>query len=241
MLNKTDLRNVLFLDIETVSVSADYASLPEKMKKHWDRKAVHLKERADSQATPESLFCRAGIYSEFAKVICISTGVVSEERLRIKSYYGHDEHALLEEFARMLRQYYYRDNQLLCAHNGKEFDFPFLARRMIINRVEIPDILDNAGKKPWEVRHLDTMELWKFGDYKSYTSLELLTTLFDVPNPKNDIDGSEVGRIYWVEDDLPRIVSYCQRDVVALAQVMLRYQGKPALDEDKIVLSEDPG
>lgn len=234
MLKKIDLKNILFLDIETVPMAADYTALPEKFKKHWDKKARFIRENEEED--PEVTYKRAGIYAEFARVICISTGFMADDTLRIKSFFGHDEKILLAAFGDVIRKYYNREQCLLCAHNGKEFDFPFLARRMVVNGIEIPDILDNAGKKPWEIKHLDTMELWKFGDYKSYTSLELLTTLLDIPNPKNDIDGSEVGRVYWVEKDLPRIVEYCQRDVVALARLFLRYQNKPLIPDEKVFI-----
>ncbi|MHC1708191.1 MAG: ribonuclease H-like domain-containing protein [Bacteroidales bacterium] len=234
MLNRINLNDVLFLDIETAPVAPDYARLPENLVKHWDKKARHL--RGNEEEDPEVTFRRAGVFAEFAKIICISTGFIKQGELRIKSFFGHEEKEILAEFAGMLVKHFNSDKSLLCAHNGKEFDFPFLARRMLVNRIEIPDILDNAGKKPWEIRHLDTMELWKFGDYKSFTSLELLTTLLDIPNPKNDIDGSEVGRVYWVDNDLPRIVEYCQRDVIALARLLLRYKNKPLISDDSVII-----
>lgn len=234
MLKKLNLNDVLFLDIETIPVSPDYAHLPENLVKHWDKKAKFIRESEDED--PEITFKRAGIYAEFARIICISTGFITDDILRIKSFYGPDEKLLLSEFASMLHKYYHKEKNLLCAHNGKEFDYPFLARRMLVNGIEIPDILDNAGKKPWQIRHLDTMELWKFGDYKSYTSLELLTTLLDIPNPKDDIDGSEVGKVYWIDHDLPRIVEYCQRDVIALTRLMQRYQHKPLIIDENIIV-----
>ena len=236
MLNRINLSEVLFLDIETVAISPDYASLPEKFVKHWDKKAKFLK--ANEEENPEIAFKKAGIYAEFARIICISTGYIHDNNLRIKSFYGHDEKLLLLEFSAMLNYHYNKKSSLLCAHNGKEFDFPFLARRMIVNGIELPEILDNAGRKPWEIRHLDTMELWKFGDYKSFTSLEILSTLLDIPSPKNDIDGSEVGQVYWVENNLPRIVEYCQRDVVALCRLLLRYKNQEQIADEDIILIE---
>ena len=143
----------------------------------------------------------------------------------------------MQEFADMLRCYYDNKDSLLCAHNGKEFDFPYIARRMLILGVELPAILDMAGKKPWEVQHLDTMELWKFGDYKHYTSLELLAAIFDIPTPKDDIDGSMVGKVYWEEKNLERIVTYCQKDVVTIARLLRRYQGLDLIKDEDIVLT----
>jgi hypothetical protein len=156
---------------------------------------------------------------------------------RIKSYYGDNEKVLLEDFADLLYKHFNDNYNLLCAHNGKEFDFPYIARRMLVNGIKLPDIINLAGKKPWEVRHLDTMELWKFGDYKHYTSLELLAALFNIPTPKDDIDGSMVGNVYWVEKDLDRIVKYCQKDVITVAQLLRRYLGLPMISEADIVVS----
>ena len=155
---------------------------------------------------------------------------------RIKSFYGDDEKALLTDFANLLESKFSSKDFLLCAHNGKEFDFPYLSRRMLINAIPLPETLDLAGKKPWEVAHIDTMELWKFGDFKNYTSLEVLSAVFDIPTPKDDIDGSQVGKVYWEDKDLERIVKYCQKDVLAIAQLFLRYQGKALLEEDKIII-----
>ncbi len=234
MLRRLDLRHVLFLDIETVPLCPAYDSLEEAERRLWDKKARFLREYREDE--PEVAYQRAGIYAEFARIVCISTGIYSDHQLRIKSFAGHDESLILRDFAALLHTFYSQEHHLLCAHNGKEFDFPFLARRMVVHGIELPDILDLAGKKPWEVRHLDTMELWKFGDYKSYTSLELLVHILNIPNPKNDIDGSEVGRVYWVENDLPRIVEYCQRDVVAIVRVMLRFQNKPLVPDENIII-----
>ncbi|MCD6366318.1 MAG: 3'-5' exonuclease [Bacteroidales bacterium] len=226
-LNKIDLQKILFLDIETVPMVADYSELPERFKKLWDKKASYLVKEDD---TPESIFNRAGIYAEFGKIICISVGFISdqddERELRLKSFAGDDEKQLLTEFSIMVRSYFNKPNSLLCGHNGKEFDFPYIARRMLIHGISIPEVLNMAGKKPWEVRHLDTMELWKFGDYKHFTSLDLLAAIFDIPSPKNDIDGSEVAGVYYVEKNLDRIVEYCEKDVKTLVNIFLRYRGE---------------
>ena len=233
MLKNLKLDNVLFLDIETVSSVAKFADLTDNFKSLWERKAEQLR-RNDPEATPDKLYERAAIYAEFGKIICISCGFTNGKEFRLKSFYGDDERILLLEFADMLTRHYDDDYHLLCAHNGKEFDFPYISRRMLINGIKLPNIINLAGKKPWEVHHLDTMELWKFGDYKHYTSLSLLTAIFDIPSPKDDIDGSMVGQVYWVEKDLERIVNYCQKDVLALAQLLHRYLGKPLIRETDV-------
>jgi 3'-5' exonuclease len=237
MLEKLDLSKILFLDIETVPQLADYASLDEDSRALWDHKAAQIGK--EGQAV-EEVYERAGIYAEFGKVVCISVGVFhtmegGRREFRVRSYFGHDERELLLEFAAMCDRHFSKADHLLCGHNGKEFDFPYMARRMVINRVRIPKILQMTGKKPWEVRHLDTMELWKFGDRKSFTSLKLLTHVLGIPTPKTDIDGKDVARVYYVEKDLDRIERYCKRDTVAVAQVLLRFRGEELLSEDEIV------
>jgi len=234
MLNYIKLEKVLFLDIETVPMCATYDQMPERFRKLWDKKAARLAK--NDEDTPETLFPRAGIYAEYGKVICISFGMMSGGTFRIKSFFGDDEKVLLTDFANLLESKFSSSDFLLCAQNGKEFDFPYLSRRMLINGVSLPEILDLAGKKPWEVAHLDTMELWKFGDFKNYTSLETLAAVFDIPTPKDDIDGSQVGKVYWEDNDLDRIVIYCQKDVLTIAQLFLRYQGKALLTEDQVLI-----
>ena len=235
MLKDLNLDNVLFIDIETVPCVAKFSNLTFPFQQLWEKKAEQLKKNAP-ELTADTLFEKAGIYAEFGKIVCISSGFQSGSSFRLTSFYGDDEKFLLTEFAEVLNKHYNAPYHLLCAHNGKEFDFPYIARRMLINRIELPDILNLAGKKPWEVRHLDTMELWKFGDYKHYTSLNLLTAVFDIPTPKNDIDGSMVGHVYWVDKDLERIVNYCQKDVLAIAQLLRRYQGMPLIKESDVVV-----
>lgn len=223
-----DYSNLLFLDIETVSQYPDYEKADEKEREYWDKKWKVLNRNNEDESNG---YERAGIYAEFGKIVCISVGYVhskdSEEHARIKSFASKNEAELLEGFARLLEQNYSSYDARLCAHNGKEFDFPYIARRMMINGIKLPKVLDIAGKKPWEVPHLDTMEMWKFGDWKSFTSLDLLTHIFDIPSPKGDIDGSMVSKVFWQEDDLDRIVKYCQKDVLALIQVFrkMHYQG----------------
>jgi DNA polymerase elongation subunit (family B) len=236
MLENIRNKDVLFLDIETVSEHPSYNELPERMKELWAKKTKYIQEKEET--SPEELYGRAGIYSEFGKIVCISVGfMVNIDKIwhfRLKSFYGDNEKELLENFNNLLGKSFKRDNQYLCGHNAKEFDFPYIARRSLINRLKIPAQLNIAGKKPWEVKHLDTMDLWKFGDYKHYTSLNLLTAIFDIPTPKDDIDGSEVGRVYWEEKNLERIAEYCQKDVLAVAQLFLRYKGEDLILPENI-------
>ena len=231
------LYNILFLDIETVPQHPAYEQVPPAWKELWSKKAeILLRNREDE--TVESIYNRAGIYAEFGKIVCISCGVMQgtgdDKKLLLKSFSGDNEKLVLFEFAEMLRKWSGNEPKYLCAHNGKEFDFPFLCRRMIINGLTIPTILNSSGKKPWEVNHLDTMELWKFGDFKNYTSLNLLATALGVPTPKDDIDGSMVWEVYWKEKNLERIVLYCQKDVVTVAQVFLRIMAEPLLRVENI-------
>jgi hypothetical protein len=233
MFNKLSFEKILFLDIETVPMVPSYDEMPDPFKKLWDRKAQFLARSPED--TPQDLFSRAGIYAEFGKIICISVGFMYNHEFRIKSYYGDDELELLKAFSELLNRYYHQRDQLLCAHNGKEFDFPYLARRMLINGLPLPHIINIAGKKPWEIPHLDTMELWKFGDFKSYTSLELLSAVFGIPTPKDDIDGSQVASVYYEEGNLERIVQYCQRDTLTVARLLQCYMGKPMIKESDVV------
>ncbi|HEV3252171.1 MAG TPA: 3'-5' exonuclease [Puia sp.] len=219
------LSNILFLDIETVSQYASFNEVPEEWKDLWSRKAESLsKEKQPGGA--ELLYNRAAIYAEFGKIICISCGVISgsgdEKKLSLKSFFGHEEKEVLMEFSEMLARWAPDNNKYLCAHNGKEFDFPWLCRRLIINSLPVPALLSISGKKPWEIQHIDTSDLWKFGDYRTYTSLNLLARSLGIPTPKDDIDGSMVGEVYWKQQDLPRIVTYCQKDVITVAQIYLR-------------------
>lgn len=237
MLSSFPIHNILFLDIETVPQQPDYSSLPDDWKSLWDTKAGILLKSREGETT-ESIYERAGIYAEFGKIICISCGVMqgapANRKLAVKSFAGHDEPQLLTAFSEMLNKWGGNDVKWLCAHNGKEFDFPYICRRLIINNLSIPFILNIAGKKPWEVNHLDTMELWKFGDYKSYTSLNLLAHSLGVPTPKDDIDGSMVAKVYYEDKNLDRIVTYCQKDVITLAQIFLRFNGERQLSANDI-------
>ena len=235
MLENLKVEDILFLDIETVPAESSYEGLKPAMQTLWDKKS---KQFRSPEQTPGDVYERAGIYSEFGKIICISVGLIKEKNhfsFRLKSFYGDEEKSLLSDFSVMLSKFSKTNKEvLLCAHNGKEFDYPYIARRMIINGLIIPEILDNAGKKPWEIKLLDTMDLWKFGDYKNYTSLDLLTSILGIPTPKDDIDGSMVAGIYYGENDIERIVRYCEKDVLAIAQVLLRFMNLPEINDDKI-------
>jgi 3'-5' exonuclease len=228
-----NFNSILFLDIETVSQAETYNHLDNDWKELWDHKAKSFTRGGEAE-TGEDLYHRAGIYAEFGKIICISCGCIQgsgeEKKLVVKTFSGNDEAKILQQFADMLQKWWTDPLKSLCAHNGKEFDYPYLCRRMIVNSVPVPEVLKLHGKKPWEVKHLmDTMEMWKFGDFKSYTSLKLLAKLLGVPSPKDDIDGSMVHSVYWVERNLERIVEYCQKDVITLAQVLLRFHCEPMI------------
>jgi DNA polymerase elongation subunit (family B) len=236
MLNNIKIENILFLDIETVPLKANWDELSEPMKELWHKKSKYFR---NEDQTASDVYQRAGIYAEFGKIVCISVGIVTNRNndiyFRLKSFYGNDEKILLAEFSEMLNLHKKKDkNFTLCAHNGKEFDFPYIARRMLINGVKLPEILDIAGKKPWEVSFVDTLELWKFGDYKHYTSLNLLTQIFDIPTPKDDIDGSMVADVYWKDNDLERIVKYCEKDVLAVVQLLIKYKGKETIKPENV-------
>ncbi|CAN5448579.1 3'-5' exonuclease [soil metagenome] len=237
MLESIPLDSILCLDIETVPQYPSYHDAPEALQELWARKAAVLQK--GEEGAPAAIYERAGIYAEFGKIICISTGFLNyrngERQFRLKSFYGDDEQQLLTEFASLLNKL--PADKILCGHNGKEFDFPYISRRMIIQHMKIPVQLDNQGKKPWEIRHLDTMELWKFGDYKNFTPLSLLAYILGIPSPKDDIDGSLVGPVYWIEKDLNRIVTYCQKDVVTVMQVLLRLKGEELLREEEVLIT----
>lgn len=228
-----EFRNILFLDIETVACAPSYAALDERLKLQWARKANFFRQR-DMSLTDEELFDeRAGIYAEFGKIIVIGMGKFSatpdgQRALRTRYLANHDEAALLREFGAMLEKMD-QSQVRFCAHNGKEFDYPYLSRRMLVRGIPLPEVLNLSGKKPWEIQHLDTLEMWKFGDYKHYTSLDLLATLFDIPSSKGDLDGSKVNETYYREKDLKKIAEYCVGDVVVLAQLFLRLKGHPLL------------
>jgi len=235
------LNNILFLDIETVPQFDCYDKLTPEWKSLWDLKAAYL-IRNKEEETVETIYNKAGIYPEFGKIVCITCGVIQgygpTKKLILKSFAGHDEKELLLQFTEMLKRWATDPNKCLCAHNGKEFDFPYLCRRMIIHNIPLPTILNTRGKKPWEISHLDTMDLWRFGDFKTFTSLNLLACTLGIPTPKDDIDGSMVWVVYWKENNIDRIVCYCQKDVVTVAQVYLRLCGEELIDDQYIEIKQ---
>lgn len=245
MINNIDIANVLFLDIETASQRAEFKDLEENFQDLWRQKSSRMLSAKDAPAE-DSEFAdlyknRAAIYSEFGKIICISVGIVVRDKnqklsLRLKSFADEDESKILRDFAALLGQYYKNpERQFLCGHNIKEFDVPYMCRRMVVHQIPLPAMLQLHGKKPWETKHLlDTLELWKFGDAKSYTSLKLLAAVLGFPSPKDDIDGSEVGNVYWLENDLERISIYCEKDVLATVQLLLKFMYMPLLEPEQI-------
>ncbi|MEL6606984.1 MAG: 3'-5' exonuclease [Bacteroidota bacterium] len=239
--NQKSLKNILFIDIETVSCVGSYEELDNSLQALWDKKAASL--QLDSTTPPSDLFFeRAAIYAEFGKVIVIGLGFFTFDEagrptLRTKALQGHDEKALLLAFKELLDIGFPQEGLRLCAHNGKEFDFPYLCRRMVVHDIPLPSALDMAGKKPWEVLHIDTMELWKFGDRKSFTSLHLLATLFGIFSSKELMQGNEVNHYYYQENALDKIVNYCMQDVVVTAQIFLKMNYLPLIPPDRIVVT----
>ena len=235
MISKLDLENILFLDIETVPETQYFSDLDKTKQVLWEHKSKY--QRKDD-FTAEEFYDRAGIWAEFGKIVCISVGYFANQgdlrKFRVTSFYGN-EIKILKDFKNLLLSHFNQTKHLLCAHNGKEFDFPYIARRMIINNIELPYKLNLFGKKPWEVPHLDTLELWKFGDYKTYTSLKLMTNVLGIPSPKDDIDGSEVYRVFYEENEIDRIIIYCEKDTIAVAQIFLRLRGDAILTKDEII------
>lgn len=234
------LSDILFIDIETVGGVAEYSLLDEEMQRLWDKKSAQINKLADASTSSDSFAQRAAIYSEFGKIIVIAVAFLKESdlgeyELRIKALQDDDEQKLLHDFSALLNRFDHQ-NTIFCGHNIKEFDLPYICRRMIVNRLPIPDVLNLSGKKPWEVKHIDTMELWSFGDRKSFTSLNLLAQILGIESSKQDIDGSQVHRVFYEEKNLDRIATYCKKDVAVAAQVFFRLKGLPSLDDSKIIL-----
>lgn len=235
MLDKIKLEHMLFLDIETVPQEEFFNQMDPEMQILWDQKTQY--QRRD-EFSPEEFYDRAGIWAEFGKIVCISVGYFQIKgdirNFRVTSFFG-DEIQLLKDFNNLLNNHFSGPQYVLCGHNSKEFDIPFIARRMIINSISLSSKLNLFGKKPWEIPHLDTMELWKFGDFKHFTSLKLLSKILGIPTSKDDIDGSQVGEVFYKEKDIDRIVTYCEKDVVAVAQVILRFRNEDLLVQDEIL------
>ncbi|MDR2853858.1 MAG: 3'-5' exonuclease [Prevotellaceae bacterium] len=238
-----DLKKILFLDIETIPQKENFSALSESLQHCWTDKFEQLSKRIPEKyadSTPETAFeTSAGIYSEFGQIICISVGIIytkdNKQTLRVRSFADNDEKTLLTGFKQLLEKLCTTSEHTLCGHNIKEFDIPYICRRMVINGIRLPKILNISGKKPWEVQFLDTLELWKFGDIKNFTSLKLLTAVLNIPTPKDDIDGSQVATVFYKENNLPRIATYCQKDVVATVQVFLKINGMEMIEEIEYV------
>ena len=236
MLHKLNLDDILFLDIETVPLHQQYSELSAEAQMLWEEKTRYQRKE---EFSAEEFYDRAGIWAEFGKIVCISVGYFSfrhqQRTFRVTSFTGEEKN-LLEDFSRLVNEHFSRPNKLFCARNGKEFDFPYISRRMIINGIEIPQKLQLFGKKPWEIPHLDTMEMWKFGDYKHYTSLKLLAHILGIPSPKDDIDGCEVRNVFYNEGDIDRIATYCEKDTITVAQILLRFRNDTLLNDDEILI-----
>jgi len=228
--------SILFIDIETAPQCATFEEVPQAVQHLWEEKVTRQRIIKEGETIPES-YGKAGLFAEFGKIICIVTGFFEKDTFQLRAFYGDDEQKLLIDFSKFLEQFtqFRKGIVQLCAHNGKEFDYPYIARRMLIKKVAIPSILDNSGKKPWEVSLIDTLELWKFGDYKAFTSLNLLANIFGLPSPKQELDGSKVGVTYWQKRDIEAIVKYCRADVVTLANVYLCLKGKEPFNEEIVV------
>ena len=241
MLDKVEFDKILFLDIETAPQVYNFDELDDAKKQLFLSKTRGI-HQGDETRFEEAYDSRSSIFAEFGKIICISVGFVHVDPLgvrhiRLKSFYHDDEETLLRQFCKLLNENYNTASHILCGHNAKEFDFPYICRRLLINGIKLPKILNIAGKKPWEINHIDTMELWKFGDFKAYTSLPLLCNIFNVPTPKDDISGADVARVYYEENDLERIKIYCEKDVAALIQVFLKLKGDHIIEEENIKFS----
>jgi DNA polymerase elongation subunit (family B) len=245
MIESIDIANILFLDLECVSSHPSYDELDETFQELWAIKAKNLLKRGGAEPSSEEIEQlyqdKGAIYAEFGKIICISVGFVIRDTdkklsVRLKSFAHQDEKQLLKDFCQLLNQHYtHPDRHYLCGHNIREFDIPYICRRLVINQLEFPALLQIHGKKPWETKYLlDTMELWKFGDVKNYTSLKLLAAVLGFPSPKEDIDGSDVGRVYWEEQDIDRISLYCEKDVLATVQLFLRFRRMPILAPEQV-------
>jgi len=246
MIESIDIADILFLDVECVSGQPSYDELDETFQELWGHKSKNILRKPIGEPTGEEVEelykNKAAIYAEFGKIICISVGIVvrdAENKLavRLKSFSHLDEKQLLKDFCQLISQHYNNPNKhFLCGHNIKEFDIPYICRRLVVNQLEFPAMLQLHGKKPWETKYLlDTLELWKFGDIKNFTSLKLLSAVLGFPSPKDDIDGSEVGRVYWEDQDIDRIALYCEKDVLATVQLFLRFRRLPILTEGQVV------
>jgi len=246
MIDTLSLTHILFLDVETVSGTYMLNELTDEMQYLWKVKAAQILrkpfEDIDEEQFANTYQNRAAIYAEFGKIVCISVGLVVETGkngklgVRLKSFQGYDEAKLLTDFSELMNQYFHdTSTHYMCGHNLREFDVPYICRRMVVHSLKLPNMLQLHGKKPWETKYLlDTMDMWKFGDFKHYSSLKLLTGIFGIPSPKDDIDGSEVGRVFWEDKDVDRIAAYCEKDVLAVIQIMMKFKRMDTFEAEDI-------
>ena len=231
-MSEIKIEHILFIDLETAPIQYRYNELSQTTKELWDKKMLYVKD-----TTPEQHYAKAGVFAEFAKVVCIGLGFMSNGKFRTKAIAGENEKEILMEFSSLMKSHFYKEEHFLCAHNGKEFDYPFLCRRLLVNQLPLPKLLQIQGFKPWNVKHLDTMEMWRFGDIKNFTSLNLLAHIFNIPSPKDDMDGSMVSKVYHEDDNIEKIKKYCLKDVVTLARVYQKYTNQTMLTEKDIVFA----
>ena len=229
-MSEIKIENILFIDIETAPVQYQYSELSETTKELWDKKMMYVKD-----TTPEEHYAKAGIFAEFAKIVCIGLGFMSQGKFRTKAIAGENERDILIEFSKLMQTHFYKEEHFLCAHNGKEFDYPFLCRRLLVNQLPLPKLLQIQGFKPWNVKHIDTMEMWRFGDIKNFTSLNLLAHIFNIPSPKDDIDGSQTAQVFYEEKNIERIKTYCIKDVVTLIRIYQCLKGLTPIKDEEIV------
>lgn len=233
-----NFKNILFIDIETASGVNTYTTLTENMQKLWLRKARSLMNPLQ-KPLEDLYFERAALFPEFGRIISIGMGFLfynknKELSLKVKTISNKNEKDLLLEFNQFIESTYPSKELSLVAHNGKEFDFPYLCKRMLVHQLVIPKALQLQGKKPWEVVHQDTIEWWRFGDKKGYVSLELLAEIMGIGNVKTDLSGDKVNYTFYIEKDLEKIKKYCAEDVITLAQLFLRFNFIDYIQEKNI-------
>lgn len=237
-MNHIRLKQLLFIDIETVPLQPQFEDLSKPMQQLFANKTKNYRTEA---TLPQLYTQKAGILAEFGKIVCIGLGYLTGKKenyqMRVTAIANTNEKKLLVTFLKLLNKSFNNINQFsFCGHNIKEFDIPYICRRILINALPLPEVLNISGLKPWEVNHIDTLNLWKFGDRKHFTSLNLLAHLLKVPTPKNDIDGSDVARVFWQNGDLARITKYCIKDVITVGQLMMRFKQMPLLEDEQIVV-----
>lgn len=245
-LKQFDPENMLFIDIETANLVKEL----EKGTPLYDSWAYKVRygswtgeKYSTDEVTPEELYkTKASLFAEFSRVACISIGMIKDGKIKIRSYKDKDEQKLLYDFANATNALQAKYPKLVLAgHAITTFDNPFLMRRMLINGIELPAPFDIAHLKPWETQVIDTLTLWKGQSYYS-ASLINITTAFGLPSPKDEMDGSEVNEAFH-SGKLDEIATYCEKDVFALANVVLKMRGdKPVeLDTDKTIKVEPVG